>query len=65
LVHHGELSPDVLKGKLHIKPPENLSRAIDPQAVRQTLAVIDHPKERAIILILRSVKQIGLSFGSS
>jgi hypothetical protein len=65
LIHRGELSPNGLKGELRIELPENLTRTIDPQAVWQTLAVIDHPRERAILLVVKSVKQIGGSFGSS
>ena len=42
LVQRGELSADVLTRKLRIKLPESLPRAIEPQAVQQMLAVIDH-----------------------
>jgi site-specific recombinase XerD len=52
VVDRGELSSEVLRRKLRIKLPESLPRAIDPQAVRQMLAVIDHPRDRAIVLVL-------------
>lgn len=60
LVGRGELSAEVLTRKLHIKLPKSLPRAIDPQAVRQMLAVIDHPRDRAIVLVLlRTGMRIG------
>lgn len=60
VVGRGELSPEVLTRKLHIKLPESLPRAIDPQAVRQMLAVIDQPRDRAIVLVLlRTGMRIG------
>jgi integrase/recombinase XerD len=60
LVHRGDLSPEVFTRKLRIKLPESLPRAIDPQAVRQMLAVIDHPRDRAIVLVLlRTGMRIG------
>jgi integrase len=59
VVHRGELSADVLTRKLRIKLPQSLPRAIDPQAVRQMLAVIDHPRDRAIVWSLRTGMRIG------
>jgi integrase/recombinase XerD len=60
VVHRGELSADVLTRKLRIKLPQSLPRAIEPQAVRQMLAVIDHPRDRAIVLVLlRTGMRIG------
>jgi site-specific recombinase XerD len=60
VVHRGEFSADVLTRKLRIKLPESLPRAIDPQAVRQLLAVIDHVRDRAIVLVLlRTGMRIG------
>lgn len=60
LIHRGELSADVLTRKLRIKLPQSLPRAIDPQAVRQMLTVIDHSRDRAIILVLlRTGMRIG------
>lgn len=60
LVHRGGLSAEVLTRKLRIKLPQSLPRAIDPQAVRQMLAVIDHVRDRAIVLVLlRTGMRIG------
>ena len=60
LVQRGELGPEVLTRKLHIKLPVSLPRAIDPPAVKQMLAVIDHPRDRAIVLVLlRTGMRIG------
>jgi integrase/recombinase XerD len=60
LVGRGELSAEVLARKLHIKLPKSLPRAIDPPAVRQMLSVIDHVRDRAIVLVLlRTGMRIG------
>jgi len=60
VVSRGELSAEVLTRKLRIKLPQSLPRAIDPQAVRQMLGVIDHVRDRAIVLVLlRTGMRIG------
>jgi len=60
VVHRGELGAEVLTRKLRIKLPQSLPRAIEPQAVRQMLAVIDHVRDRAIVLVLlRTGMRIG------
>lgn len=60
LVGRGELSAEVLTRKLRMQLPKSLPRAIDPQAVRQMLAVIDHVRDRAIVLVLlRTGMRIG------
>ena len=60
VVGRGELSAEVLARKLRIKLPQSLPRAIDPQAVRQMLGVIDHVRDRAIMLVLlRTGMRIG------
>ena len=60
VVGRGDLSAEVLARKLRIKLPQSLPRAIDPQAVRQMLGVIDHVRDRAIILVLlRTGMRIG------
>jgi site-specific recombinase XerC len=60
VVGRGELSAEVLARKLRIKLPQSLPRAIDPQAVRQMLGVIDHVRDRAIVLVLlRTGMRIG------
>ncbi len=60
MVQRGELNAEVLTRKLRIKLPESLPRAIDPQSVRQLLAVIYHVRDRAIVLVLlRTGMRIG------
>jgi site-specific recombinase XerC len=59
-VSRGELSAEVLTRKLRIQLPKSLPRAIDPHAVRQMLSVIDHVRDRAIVLVLlRTGMRIG------
>jgi integrase/recombinase XerD len=54
------LSPELLKRKLRVKVPERLPRAIDPEDVRRLLAVIRHPRDRAMVLVLlRAGMRIG------
>jgi integrase/recombinase XerD len=60
LVDREVLSPDLLKRKLRVKVPDSLPRAIDPQDVRRLLAVIERPRDRAMVLILlRTGMRIG------
>ncbi len=60
LVDREVLSPDLLKRKLRVKVPDSLPRAIDPQDVRGLLAVIQRPRDRALVLILlRTGMRIG------
>ncbi len=50
----------MLKRKLRVKVPEALPRAIDPEDVQQFLAVIEKPRDRALILVLlRTGMRIG------
>jgi site-specific recombinase XerD len=51
-VNREVLSPDLLKRKLHVKVPDSLPRAIDPEDIRGLLAVIRHPRDRAMVLVL-------------
>jgi site-specific recombinase XerD len=52
--------PDLLKRKLRVKVPEALPRAIAPEDVQQFLAVIENPRDRAMILVLlRTGMRIG------
>jgi integrase/recombinase XerD len=52
--------PDLLKRKLRVKVPEGLPRAMDPEDVRRLLAVIDKPRDRAMVLVLlRTGMRIG------
>ena len=56
----GSIDPGVLKRKLRIKLPQTLPRAIDPEDIRQLLAVIDNVRDRALIItLLRTGMRIG------
>jgi site-specific recombinase XerD len=60
LIEHDVVHPDVLKRKMRIKIPDALPRAIDPEDIKQLLAVIKKPRDRALILILlRTGMRIG------
>ncbi len=60
LVDREVVHPDLLKRKLRVKVPEALPRAMDPQDIQQLLAVIEKPRDRAMILILlRTGMRIG------
>jgi len=60
LVDREVVHPDLLKRKLKVKVPEALPRAMDPEDVQQLLAVMEKPRDRAMILILlRSGMRIG------
>jgi len=60
LVDREVVHPDLLKRKLRVKVPEALPRALDPEDVQQLLAVIEKPRDRAMILILlRTGMRIG------
>jgi len=54
------LSYELLERKIRLKLPDRLPRAIDPEDVRQLLSVVDHTRDRALILLLlRSGMRIG------
>jgi integrase/recombinase XerD len=60
LVDREVAHPDLLKRKLRVKVPEALPRAIDREDVQQLLAVIEKPRDRALILVLlRTGMRIG------
>jgi integrase/recombinase XerD len=60
LVDREVAHPNLLKRKLRVKVPEALPRAIDPEDVQQFLAVIEKPRDRAMILVLlRTGMRIG------
>lgn len=60
LIEQDVIHPDVLKRKIRIKIPDALPRAIDPEDIKQLLAVIKTPRDRALILILlRTGMRIG------
>jgi integrase/recombinase XerD len=59
-VESEELDPRVLPKRLSVKLPEFLPRAMDPEDVRQLLSVIDHTRNRAMVLmLLRTGMRIG------
>jgi integrase/recombinase XerD len=65
LVDREIVHPDLLKRKLRVQVPEALPRAMDPENVQQLLAVIEKPRDRAMILILlRSGMRIGELLGT-
>jgi site-specific recombinase XerD len=60
LVDREVVHPDLLKRKMRVKVPEALPRAIDPEEVRQFLAVIKKSRDWAMILVLlRTGMRIG------
>jgi integrase/recombinase XerD len=60
LVDREVAHPDLLKRKLRVKVPEALPRAMDPEDIKQLLAVIDQSRDRAMILVLlRTGMRIG------
>jgi integrase/recombinase XerD len=60
LVEHEVIDAEVIKRKLRIKVPDALPRAIDPDDIRQLLAAIKKPRDRALILtLLRTGMRIG------
>lgn len=59
-IDRGNVDPDILKRKLYIKIPQRLPRAIDPEDIRQLLAVIEKVRDQALILtLLRTGMRIG------
>ncbi len=60
LVRQDVISADAIKRKLRIKVPESLPRAIDPEDIKQLLAIIKKPRDQALILtLLRTGMRIG------
>jgi site-specific recombinase XerD len=60
LIQREVLHPDLLKRKLLIKLPDSLPRAIDPEDIKQLLALLKIPRDRALILtLLRTGMRIG------
>jgi site-specific recombinase XerD len=60
LIEKDILHPEVLSRRMMIKIPDALPRAMDPDDVDQLLRVIDHVRDRAMILVLlRTGMRIG------
>jgi len=59
-IDRSNIDAAVLKRKLRIKIPQSLPRAIDPEDIRQLLAVIKKIRDRALIMtLLRTGMRIG------
>jgi integrase/recombinase XerD len=60
LIEAGVISSDVLARRIRLRKPETLPRAMDPADIRQLLAVINHARDRAMIMVLlRTGMRIG------
>ncbi len=60
LVDNDLFVSDILSKKIKLKLPDSLPRAIDPQDVKTLFSVIDHPRNRAMfLLLLRTGMRIG------
>lgn len=59
-VEEGFVSPNVFGRRIKLQLPERLPRAMDPDDVKRLVAVIDHTRDRAMILVLlRTGMRIG------
>jgi integrase/recombinase XerD len=52
LVEEEIVLPDVLGRRIRLQLPDRLPRAMDPDDLRKLLSVIDHTRDRAMILVL-------------
>ncbi len=60
LVEEEIVLPDVLGRRIRLQLPDRLPRAMDPDDLRRLLSVIDHTRDRAMILVLlRTGMRIG------
>jgi len=60
LVEKGVIRPDILPKRVTVKVPDSLPRAMAPEDVRKLLSVIDHTRDRAMVLVLlRTGMRIG------
>ena len=60
ILEYKVVSWELMERKIRLKLPDRLPRAIDAQHIQQLLAVIDNPRDRALILILlRTGMRIG------
>jgi integrase len=60
LIKEEVLDPQLLRRTIRIRVPESLPRAIDPEDVKRLLAVLNHTRDRALILLLlRTGMRIG------
>jgi integrase/recombinase XerD len=60
LIEAGVIRGDVLARRIRLRKPETLPRAIDPDDVKALLSVINHPRDRAMVMVLlRTGMRIG------
>ena len=60
LVENQVVEPGILTRRIKLKLPESLPRAINPEDIKVLLSVIDHTRNRAmILLLLRTGMRIG------
>jgi len=60
LADRGIVRPDILPKRIVVKIPDSLPRAMTPEDVRRLLSVIDHTRDRAMVLVLlRTGMRIG------
>jgi integrase/recombinase XerD len=60
LVEKGVVRPDLFPKRFTVKVPDSLPRAMAPEDVRRLLSVIDHTRDRAMVLmLLRTGMRIG------
>jgi integrase/recombinase XerD len=60
LADRGIVRSDMLPKRIVVKVPDSLPRAMAPEDVRRVLAVIDHSRDRAMVLVLlRTGMRIG------
>jgi len=60
LVERGVVRPDIFPKRFMVKVADSLPRAMDPEDVRRLLSVIDHTRDRAMVLVLlRTGMRIG------
>jgi integrase/recombinase XerD len=65
LIEHGEVAREIKDRKIRIKLPESLPKAMNPADVRKLLCVINHVRDRALILVLlRTGMRIGELLGT-
>jgi integrase len=65
LIEQEEIMPGVLTRKVQIKLPSVLPKAIDPEALKQFLSVVDKVRDQALfLLLLRTGMRIGELLGA-
>jgi site-specific recombinase XerD len=52
LIEQGSVREDVISKRLRIKVPDALPRAMAPEDIDKLLRVLDHPRDRALVVVL-------------